>query len=63
MIEKIIVVALIVLAVASMARRLLFKGASSCGRGCGCSEGGSESCCGGKPDIEPRSDCGCSRKS
>lgn len=58
MLEKIIVAALIVLAVGYMVRRVMRKGGSSCG--CGSSGG----CCGGgQTEIKNFSDCGCGRKS
>lgn len=66
MLEKIIVVALVVLAGAYLARRLMKKGGSACG----CSGGGSEcgsgsgGCCGGSGHgLKHMSECGCSRKS
>ena len=61
MLEKIIIVALVALAGAYLARRFLRKGGSSCG--CGCSDGGSGGCCGGQRDIKNFGECDCSRKS
>jgi len=57
MLEKIIVAALIALAVGYMVRRAMRKGGSCCG--CGSSGG----CGGGQTDIKNFSDCGCGRKS
>ncbi len=68
MLEKIIVVALVVLAGAYLARRLMKKGGSACG--CSGSDSGcrgsssSGGCCGGSGHgLKPMSECGCSRKS
>ncbi|MFZ5426977.1 MAG: hypothetical protein ACOZEN_08375 [Thermodesulfobacteriota bacterium] len=66
MLEKIVVVALVVLAGAYLARRLMKKGGSACGcsgegSSCGSPSGG---CCGGMGHgLKHMSECGCSRKS
>jgi hypothetical protein len=58
MLEKIIVAALVVLALAYMVQRAMRKG----GSGCGCASSGG--CCGGgQTGIKNFSDCNCTKKS